>query len=94
MVYLHKNMLRSFHKYPEHSRTTYLCIFDAFYENICLLITKFRIKTTAYFCLLTTAQLDRSTDISATNPSVCFNGLLYAEGTYVSLFNLVEKGNG
>ena len=49
LVYLRKNMLRSFHKYPEHSRTTYLCIFDAFYENICLLMTKFRIKTIAYF---------------------------------------------
>ena len=54
----------------------------------------FVLKPLRIFCLLTTAQLDRSTDISATNPSVCFNGLLYAEGTYVSLFNLVEQGNG
>lgn len=49
LVYLRKNRLRSFHKYPEHSRTTYLCIFDAFYENICLLMTKIRIKIIACF---------------------------------------------
>ena len=37
-------MIRSFQKYPE-----YLCIFDALYENICLLMTTIYIRIIAYF---------------------------------------------
>ena len=44
LVSLCKNMIRSFQKYPE-----YLCIFDALYENICLLMTTICIRIIAYF---------------------------------------------
>ena len=44
LVSLCKNMIRSFQKYPE-----YLCIFDALYENICLLTTTICIRIIAYF---------------------------------------------
>ena len=44
LVSLCKNMIRSFQKYPE-----YLCIFDALYENICLLMTTIYIRIIAYF---------------------------------------------